>query len=180
MKALERSESLKGEKVEQIKQLLLEEGLTISDEEIRGLLGELGIDNPSETEARELANELRAKAQPVQGGLTVSNGKAKTPARRNNKRRKETPSLTNALTHTASVAQAELASVSEVVKAGAEAWATDQADQMVAAVRNAPKEALEKFAAMAMEESADINSFRKVGEEISAILFSVQSSVEAE
>ena len=168
--------------MERIKQILLDRGKAIADSEIEKLITEYELDsnNVSESDAIAIANELEPKAQDAQGEMVVSNGKSKSPAKRNNKRRKETPSLTNALTHTAAVAQAELTSVSEVVKAGVEAWSTDQADQMVSTIRNAPKEALEKFAVMALEEKADIDSFRKVGEEISAILFSVQQPTETE
>lgn len=167
--------------MERIKQILLDRGKAVADSTIEAKLDEYGITGDvSDADAKAIADELEPEAQAVQNGLAVNNGNGKAPAKRQNKRRKNTPTLTDALTHTASVAQAELNSVNEVVKAGAEAWANDQADKLVSTIRNAPKEALEKFAVMALEESADINSFRSVGQEISSILFAVQQPTEAE
>lgn len=171
--------------MERIKQILLDKGKAVADSAIEAKLNEYGIEGDvSDADAKAIAEELEPQAQSVGNGLAVSNGngKASAPAKSKGKggRRKQTPTLTDALTHTASVAQAELNSVNEVVKAGAEAWANDQADQLVSTIRNAPKEALEKFAAMALEESADINSFRQVGQEISSILFAVQQPTQAE
>ncbi|WGV29207.1 hypothetical protein [Halotia branconii] len=47
-------------------------------------------------------------------------------------------------------------------------------------IRNAPKEVVSKFVERAMEEEADVEGFREVGEQLVAGIFSISATNAAE
>ncbi|WP_375515833.1 hypothetical protein [uncultured Nostoc sp.] len=55
-----------------------------------------------------------------------------------------------------------------------------KADQLLSTIRNAPKDVVSKFVSKAMEEEADVESFRAIGNELVAGIFGANFTDAAE
>ncbi|MEH2252356.1 hypothetical protein [Nostoc sp.] len=93
---------------------------------------------------------------------------------RNFPRRKGTPPLQGTIAKASQVSNQEIQFLEDVLNMGIDAYTTDKADQLLSTIRNAPKDVVSKFVEKAMEEEADVESFREVGEQLVAGIFGAQ------
>jgi hypothetical protein len=148
--------------VNKLKEILSQRGKALDEEELRSRIEHYGFnpDHLSDEEAEAVANEI---APQTQNGLALTNSKASTPAKSKGKggRRKALPTVREAAAHTASVANQELTEFGETLDKNLTLWENDRADQLLARVRNAPKNVVSKFVETAMQEGAETESFRQ-------------------
>lgn len=116
-------------------------------------------------------------------GKLATNGKSKNTSGKlgkNSPRRKSAPPLQGAITHASQVSNQEIQSLEDVLTQGIDAYTTDKGDQLLSTIRNAPKDVVSKFVSKAMEEEADVESFRAIGNELVAGIFGISPTNAAE
>jgi hypothetical protein len=169
--------------MDKIQQLLQPHNIEVSVEEIAKLCVEVGVDieQLSDSDAQTIAQhilELR-----LASGKLATNGKSKNTVGKlgkNSSRRKSTPPLQGAIAHASQVSNQEIQSLEDVLNVGIDAYTTDKADQLLSTIRNAPKDVVSKFVEKAMEEEADVESFREVGKQLVAGIFGISATNAAE
>jgi hypothetical protein len=162
--------------MDKIQQLLQPHNIEVSFEEIAKLCVEVGadIDQLSDSDAQTIAQHILE--QRVASGKLATNSKSKNgngKLGKNSPRRKSTPPLQGAITHASQISNQEIQSLEDVLNVGIDAYTTDKADQLLSTIRNAPKEIVSKFVSKAMEEEADVDSFRAIGDELVAGIFGI-------
>lgn len=159
-----------------VQELLQPHGIEVSPEELASLCAEVNADplQLSDTQAQTIAQHIIEQYQPS-GKLASTNGKSKNGQGKMTKgsRRKPLPPLESAIAHASQISNQEIQSLSEVLEQGIDLYTDDQADRLLDSVRNAPKEVVRKFTQKAMEEEADVDSFRNVGQQLVAGIFGV-------
>ena len=169
--------------MEKIKQILILQGIEFDEEEILSVAQAIGmdVDNLNDAEAQEVAIQVvQAKKSTA---LTTANGKSKNgngKLGKNSSRRKSIPPLQGAIAHASQVSNQEIQSLEDVLTQGIDAYTTDKADQLLSTIRNAPKDVVSKFVSKAMEEEADVESFRAIGNELVAGIFGANFADAAE
>ncbi|AVH68125.1 hypothetical protein [Nostoc sp. 'Peltigera membranacea cyanobiont' N6] len=170
--------------MDKIQQLLQPHNIEVSLEEIAKLCVEVGadIEQLSDSDAQTIAQHILEQRQAT-GKLTTANGKSKNSngkLGKNSPRRKSTPPLQGAIAHASQVSNQEIQSLEDVLNVGIDAYTTDKADQLLSTIRNAPKDVVSKFVSKAMEEEADVDSFRAIGDELVAGIFGISPTNAAE
>jgi len=169
--------------MEKIKQILTLQGIQFDDDDILSAASAIGmdVDNLNDAEAQELAMQvIQAKKATA---LITTNGKSKNTVGKlgkNSPRRKSAPPLQGAIAHASQVSNQEIQSLEDVLTQGIDAYTTDKADQLLSTIRNAPKDVVSKFVSIAMEEEADVDSFRAIGNELVAGIFGISPTNAAE
>jgi hypothetical protein len=169
--------------MQKIKEILLAEGIEFDEGDILSAASAIGmdVDNLNDAEAQEVAIQVvQAKKSTA---LTTANGKSKNgngKLGKNSARRKSTPPLQGAIAHASLVSNQEIQSLEDVLNVGIDAYTTDKADQLLSKIRNAPKDVVSKFVSKAMEEEADVDSFRAIGDELVAGIFGISPTNAAE
>ncbi|WP_193199732.1 hypothetical protein [Nostoc sp. MG11] len=170
--------------MDKIEQLLQSYNIEVSEEEVAKLCVEVGVDinQLSDSDAQVIAQHILE--QRSSSGKLATNGKSKSTGGgklgKNSPRRKTTPPLQEAITKASQVSNQEIQSLENVLNVGIDAYTTDKADQLLASIRNAPKEVVSKFVEKAMEEEADVDSFRAVGEQLVTGIFGISPTNAAE
>ncbi len=169
--------------MDKIEQLLQSHNIEASIEEVAKLCAQVGadIEQLSDKEAQAIAQHIIE--QRSSSGKLVTNGKSKNGSGKlgkNSPRRKSTPPLQGAIAKASQVSNQEIQSLEDVLNVGIDAYTTDKADQLLSTIRNAPKEVVSKFVEKAMEEEADVDSFREVGEQLVAGIFGISATNAAE
>ncbi|MCC5619560.1 hypothetical protein LC605_31830 [Nostoc sp. CHAB 5836] len=139
------------------------------------------IDQLTDQQAQAIATqilELRLASGKLATNSKSKNGNGKLG--KNSPRRKSTPPLQGAIAHASQVSNLEIQSLEDVLSVGIDAYTTDKADQLLSTIRNAPKDVVSKFVSKAMEEEADVESFRDIGEQLVAGIFGAQFANAAE
>ncbi len=162
--------------MDKIQQLLQPHNIEVSLEEIAKLCVEVGadIEQLSDSDAQTIAQHILEQRQT--SGKLATNGKSKNSngkLGKNSPRRKSTPPLQGAIAHASQVSNQEIQSLEDVLNVGIDAYTTDKADQLLSTIRNAPKDVVSKFVSKAMEEEADVESFRAIGDELVAGIFGI-------
>ncbi|MCC5640269.1 hypothetical protein LC593_31440 [Nostoc sp. CHAB 5844] len=161
--------------MQKIQQILIDQGITFSEDEILAAAQALGMDinDLNDAEVQAVVEQVVQSKQP--GILVSTNGKSKNSQSKITKgsRRKPLPPLESAIAHASGVSNQEIQSLNEILEQGIDLYTDDQADRLLASVRNAPKEVVRKFTQRAMEEEADVNSFRDIGQQLVAGIFGV-------
>ncbi|AUB43703.1 hypothetical protein COO91_09887 (plasmid) [Nostoc flagelliforme CCNUN1] len=169
--------------MDKIQQLLQPYNVEVSLEEIAKLCVEVGadIEQLSDSDAQTIAQHILEQRQ-LSGKLATNskpkNGNGKLG--KNSPRRKSTPPLQGAIAHASQVSNQEIQSLEDVLTQGIDAYTTDKADQLLSTIRNAPKDVVSKFVSKAMEEEADVESFRAIGNELVAGIFGISATNAAE
>ncbi len=169
--------------MDKIQQLLQSHNIAVTFDEMAKLCTEAGIDidNLTDNEAQTIAQHI-IEQRSSSGKLTTNdkskNGNGKLS--KNSSRRKPTPPLQGAIAKASLVSNQEIQSLEDVLNVGIDAYTTDKADQLLSTIRNAPKEVVSKFVEKAMEEEADVDSFREVGEQLVAGIFGISTTNAAE
>ncbi|WP_196521178.1 hypothetical protein [Nostoc sp. WHI] len=122
--------------------------------------------------------ELRLASGKLATNSKSKNGNGKLG--KNSPRCKTTPPLQGAIAHASQVSNQEIQSLEDVLNVGIDAYTTDKADQLLSTIRNAPKDVVSKFVSKAMEEEADVESFRQVGNELVEGIFGISLANAAE
>ncbi|MCG6138770.1 MAG: hypothetical protein MET45_29960 [Nostoc sp. LLA-1] len=153
-----------------IQQLLQAHNIEITEAEISRLCAEAGVDieQLSDSDAQTITQHIIEERQ-VSGKLAKNSNKPKNnngKLTKNSSRRKSVPNLEGAISKASQVSNEEIQSLEDVLNAGIDAYTTDKADQLLSSIRNAPKEVVRKFTQAAMEEEADVESFRDIGEQL--------------
>ncbi|MDZ8140112.1 MAG: hypothetical protein RM049_33290 [Nostoc sp. DedQUE04] len=162
--------------MQKVKEILLAQGIEFDEADIVSAASAIGmdIDNLNDAEAQEVAVQVvQAKKSTA---LTTANSKSKNTGGKlgkNSPRRKSTPPLQGAIAHASQVSNQEIQSLEDVLNVGIDAYTTDKADQLLSTIRNAPKDVVSKFVSKAMEEEADVDSFRAIGDELVAGIFGI-------
>jgi hypothetical protein len=162
--------------MDKIQKLLQPHNIEVSEEEIAKLCESVGVDieQLSEVDAQTIATHILEQRQSSGGGKLANkpkNGNGKLG--KNSSRRKSTPGLQGAIAHASQVSNLEIQSLEDVLNVGIDAYTTDKADQLLSTIRNAPKDVVSKFVSKAMEEEADVDSFRAIGDELVAGIFGI-------
>ncbi|WP_414515977.1 hypothetical protein [Nostoc sp. PCC 9305] len=162
--------------MEKIKQILTLQGIEFDEGDILSAASAIGmdVDNLNDAEAQEVAIQVAQAKKST--ALTTANGKSKNgngKLGKNSPRRKSTPPLQGAIAHASQVSNQEIQSLEDVLNVGIDAYTTDKADQLLSTIRNAPKDVVSKFVSKAMEEEADVDSFRAIGDELVAGIFGI-------
>jgi uncharacterized protein YaaQ len=167
-----------------IQQLLQPHNIEVNEEEIAKLCAEVGadIEQLTDSEAQTIAQHILEQRQQSSLKLAPTNGKSKNGNGKITKgtRRKPVPPLEGAIAHASRVSNQEIQSLSEILEEGIDLYTNDQADRLLASVRNAPKEVVRKFTERAMEEEADVENFRDIGQQLVAGIFGVSLTNAAE
>lgn len=140
----------------------------------------MDVNDLNDAEATAIAQHIIEQRQP---GKLATNSKSKNgngKLGKNSPRRKGTPPLQGAIAKASQVSNQEIQSLEDVLSAGIDAYTTDKADQLLSSIRNAPKEVVSKFVEKAMEEEADVEGFRQVGEQLVAGIFGINGANAAE
>jgi hypothetical protein len=169
--------------MDKVREILLSKGKAVSDALIQERIDEYGLTGAELTDkdAKAIADELESKAQVV-SGLATTNGTSKptsTKGKGKGGRRKNLPTVKDAAKHTANLANQEIQGFIDVVDTELTAWEDDKADQLLARVRNAPKNVVARFVEDAVQEASDVNSFRESAREFSNEFFPVGFTTEA-
>lgn len=170
--------------MERIKEILLSRGKAVTDSEIQAKLDEYGINgNLSETDATAIADELEPQAQETTAGLTVANGNSKTtaPTKRTGKGRKSAKqvSLQDAIVHAAKETETELTTMETAIRQHKGKYVESRTTAIVNEIRNTSTEIVQGVTEKLMEEEADAESFREIGNAFGANLFPLISEFEA-
>ncbi len=168
--------------MDKIEQLLQPYNIEASLEEVAKLCLEVGADIDQLTAQQAQAIAQHIIEQRSSGKLAI-NGKSKNTGGKlgkNSSRRKSIPPLQGAIAKASQVSNQEIQSLEDVLNVGIDAYTTDKADQLLSTIRNAPKEVVSKFVEKAMEEEADVDSFREVGEQLVAGIFGISATNAAE
>ncbi len=160
--------------MQKVQQILQSYDIEVSEEEIAKLCAEVDadIDQLTDQQAQAIATQILEQRQNSGGGKLANkskNGNAKLG--KNSPRRKSIPPLQGAIAHASQVSNQEIQSLEDVLNVGIDAYTTDKADQLLSTIRNAPKDVVSKFVSKAMEEEADVESFRAIGDELVAGIF---------
>lgn len=162
--------------MEKIQQFLQPYNIEATESEIADLCAQVNadIDQLTDQQAQAIATQILEQRQ-VSGKLATNskskNGNGKLG--KNSPRRKSTPPLQGAIAHASQVSNQEIQSLEDVLTQGIDAYTTDKADQLLSTIRNAPKDVVSKFVSKAMEEEADVESFRAIGNELVAGIFGI-------
>lgn len=170
--------------MERIKQILLDKGKAVADNAIQEKLSEYGIEgDPSDADARAIADELESQAESVQNGLTVSNGNGKTstPAKSKGKGRKSAKQVTlqDAIVHAARETETELTTMESAIRQHKGKYVESRTKSIVNEIRNTSTEIVESVTNKLMEETADAESFREIGNAFGENLFPSFAEFEA-
>ncbi|AUB35505.1 hypothetical protein COO91_01385 [Nostoc flagelliforme CCNUN1] len=169
--------------MEKIQQFLQPYNIEVTDDEILQLCAQVDadIDQLTDQQAQAIATqilELRLASGKLATNSKPKNGNGKLG--KNSPRRKSTPPLQGAIAHASQVSNQEIQSLEDVLTQGIDAYTTDKADQLLSTIRNAPKDVVSKFVSKAMEEEADVDSFRAIGDELVAGIFGISATNAAE
>jgi hypothetical protein len=162
--------------MEKIQQFLQPYNIEVTDDEIANLCAQVDADIDQLTDQQAQAIAIQILEQRQATGKLATNGKSKNgngKLGKNSPRRKSTPPLQGAIAHASQVSNQEIQSLEDVLNVGIDAYTTDKADQLLSTIRNAPKDVVSKFVSKAMEEEADVDSFRAIGDELVAGIFGI-------
>lgn len=164
--------------MQKIQELLKLQGIEVNEQEILSAAQAVGMDisDLNDAEATAIAQHIIEQRQP---GKLATNSKSKNgngKISKNSPRRKGTPPLQGAIAKASQVSNEEIQSLEDVLNAGIDAYTTDKADQLLSSIRNAPKDVVRKFTQAAMEEEADVESFRDIGEQLVAGIFGISAT----
>ena len=162
--------------MEKIQQLLQPYNIEVTQSEVANLCAQVDadIDQLTDQQAQAIATqilELRLASGKLATNNKSKNGNGKLG--KNSPRRKSIPPLQGAIAHASQVSNQEIQSLEDVLTQGIDAYTTDKADQLLSTIRNAPKDVVSKFVSKAMEEEADVDSFRAIGNELVAGIFGI-------
>ena len=169
--------------MEKIQQFLQPYNIEATADEVAKLCAQVDADIDQLTDQQAQAIATQILEQRLATGKLATNGKSKNTGGKlgkNSPRRKSTPPLQGAIAHASQVSNLEIQSLEDVLNVGIDAYTTDKADQLLSSIRNAPKEIVSKFVSKAMEEEADVDSFRAIGDELVAGIFGAQFTNAAE
>lgn len=167
--------------MEKIQQFLQPYNIEATDDEVANLCAQVDadIDQLTDQQAQAIATQILEQRQ--LSGKLATNGKSKNgKLGKNSPRRKSTPPLQGAIAHASQVSNQEIRSLEDVLNVGIDAYTTDKADQLLSTIRNAPKDVVSKFVSKAMEEEADVESFRAIGNELVEGIFGISLANAAE
>ncbi|MCC5611168.1 hypothetical protein LC612_31535 [Nostoc sp. CHAB 5834] len=162
--------------MEKIQQFLQPYNIEVTDDEVLQLCAQVDADIDQLTDQQAQAIAIQILEQRQASGKLATNGKSKNgngKLGKNSPRRKSTPPLQGAIAHASQVSNQEIQSLEDVLNVGIDAYTTDKADQLLSTIRNAPKDVVSKFVSKAMEEEADVESFRAIGNELVAGIFGI-------
>lgn len=171
--------------MQKVKEILLAEGIEFDEGDILSAASAIGmdVDNLNDAEAQEVAIQVAQAKKSTALTTATANGKSKNTGGKlgkNSPRRKSAPPLQGAIAHASQVSNQEIQSLEDVLTQGIDAYTTDKADQLLSTIRNAPKDVVSKFVSKAMEEEADVDSFRAIGNELVAGIFGISPTNAAE
>lgn len=169
--------------MEKIQQFLQPYNIEVTDDEVLQLCTQVDADMDQLTDQQAQAIAIQILEQRQASGKLATNGKSKNTSGKlgkNSPRRKSAPPLQGAIAHASQVSNQEIQSLEDVLNVGIDAYTTDKADQLLSTIRNAPKDVVSKFVSKAMEEEADVESFRAIGNELVAGIFGVNFTDAAE
>ncbi|MCG6138443.1 MAG: hypothetical protein MET45_28110 [Nostoc sp. LLA-1] len=169
--------------MQEIKDILVNQDIDFSEDEILEAAQALGmnVNDLNDAEVQAIAQKVAQSKQP--GKLAKNSNKPKNSngkLTKNSSRRKSVPNLEGAISKASQVSNEEIQSLEDVLNAGIDAYTTDKADQLLSSIRNAPKEVVRKFTQAAMEEEADVESFRNIGEQLVTGIFGISATNAAE
>ncbi|ACC84891.1 hypothetical protein [Nostoc punctiforme] len=173
--------------MQKVKEILLAQGIEFDEADIVSAASAIGMELDGLNDAEASAIALKVVELKQASGLALSqkdiaaksrNGNGKLG--KNSPRRKSTPPLQGAIAHASQVSNQEIQSLEDVLNVGIDAYTTDKADKLLSTIRNAPKDVVSKFVSKAMEEEADVDSFRAIGDELVAGIFGAQFTNAAE
>ncbi|MCC5612413.1 hypothetical protein LC612_38335 [Nostoc sp. CHAB 5834] len=169
--------------MKKVQQFLQPYNIEATESEIANLCAQVDadIDQLTDQQAQAIATQILEQRQT--SGKLATNGKSKNgngKLGKNSPRRKSTPPLQGAIAHASQVSNQEIQSLEDVLNVGIDAYTTDKADQLLSKIRNAPKDVVSKFVSKAMEEEADVDSFRAIGDELVAGIFGANFADAAE
>ncbi|MEH2039375.1 hypothetical protein [Nostoc sp.] len=162
--------------MEKIQQFLQPYNIEATESEIANLCAQVDADTDQLTDQQAQAIAIQILELRQATGKLATNGKSKNgngKLGKNSPRRKSTPPLQGAIAHASQVSNQEIQSLEDVLNVGIDAYTTDKADQLLSTIRNAPKDVVSKFVSKAMEEEADVESFRAIGNELVAGIFGI-------
>lgn len=173
--------------MERVKQILLERGKAVADSRIQDKLTEYELaGDVSEADAKAIADELEGEAQPVSNGLAISNGNgngkaATTPKSAKGKSRKKAKDVTlqEAIVKAAKETETELTTMESAIRQHKGAYVAARTDSIVNEIRNTSAEIVQSVTERLVEEEADVDSFRNIGEQLGQNLFPVINFAEA-
>ncbi len=169
--------------MEKIQQLLQPYNIEVTQSEVANLCAQVDVDIDQLTDQQAQAIATQILEQRQVSGKLATNGKSKNgngKLGKNSSRRKSIPPLQGAIAHASQVSNQEIQSLEDVLNVGIDAYTTDKADQLLSTIRNAPKDVVSKFVSKAMEEEADVDSFRAIGDELVAGIFGISPTNAAE
>ncbi|MCW5319245.1 hypothetical protein GTQ43_38355 [Nostoc sp. KVJ3] len=169
--------------MEKIQQFLQPYNIEATESEVVNLCAQVDADIDQLTDQQAQAIAIQILEQRQATGKLATNGKSKNTVGKlgkNSPRRKSTPPLQGAIAHASQVSNQEIQSLEDVLNVGIDAYTTDKADQLLSTIRNAPKDVVSKFVSIAMEEEADVDSFRAIGDELVAGIFGISPTNAAE
>ncbi len=171
--------------MEKIQQFLEPYNIEVTQSEVANLCAQVDadIDQLTDQQAQAIATqilELRLATGKLATNGKSKNGNGNGKLGKNSPRRKSTPPLQGAIAHASQVSNQEIQSLEDVLTQGIDAYTTDKADQLLSTIRNAPKDVVSKFVSIAMEEEADVDSFRAIGDELVAGIFGISPTNAAE
>lgn len=169
--------------MDKVRQILLDRGKAVSDDRIQQKLDEYGLDNPSEVDARAIADELEPEASEIKNGLAISNGNGKSAslakAKGRGRKSAKQVSLQDAIVHTAKETEAELTTMESTIRQHKQKYVEARTSSIVNEIRNTSTEIVQSVTEKLMEETADAESFRQIGDELGANLFPSFDATEA-
>lgn len=169
--------------MEKIQQFLKPYNIEATDDEVLQLCAQVDADIDQLTDQQAQAIAIQILELRLATGKLATNGKPKNgngKLGKNSPRRKSIPPLQGAIAHASQVSNQEIQSLEDVLNVGIDAYTTDKADQLLSTIRNAPKDVVSKFVSKAMEEEADVDSFRAIGDELVAGIFGISPTNAAE
>ncbi|HEY9748375.1 MAG TPA: hypothetical protein V6C63_06845 [Allocoleopsis sp.] len=171
--------------MERVRQILLERGKAVADSRIQDKLTEYELTGElSETDAKAIADELEGEAQSVSNGLAVSNGNGKAPApakagKGKGRKNAKQVSLQDAIVKAAKETETELTTMESAIRQRKGAYVEARATSIVNEIRNTSTEIVAGVTEKLMQEEADVNSFRDIGEQFGQNLFPAFDFTEA-
>lgn len=169
--------------MEKVQQFLQPYNIEATESEIADLCAQVDADIDQLTDQQAQAIAIQILEQRQATGKLAANRKSKNTGGKlgkNSPRRKSIPPLQGAIAHASHVSNQEIQSLEDVLNVGIDAYTTDKADQLLSTIRNAPKDVVSKFVSKAMEEEADVDSFRAIGDELVAGIFGISPTNAAE
>ncbi|MBD2536872.1 hypothetical protein H6G97_49690 [Nostoc flagelliforme FACHB-838] len=169
--------------MDKIQQLLQPYNIEVTQSEVANLCAQVDadIDQLTDQQAQVIATQILELR--LASGKLATNGKPKNgngKLGKNSPRRKSVSPLQGAIAHASQVSNQEIQSLEDVLNVGIDAYTTDKADQLLSTIRNAPKDVVSKFVSKAMEEEADVESFRAIGNKLVAGIFGISPTNAAE